>query len=68
MYTLMTSCDGNINIVECSTLQEACRLAYKLRGQFCNIQRDSKIIYNRLRVDDLSNVVFENVWKRELLE
>lgn len=68
MYTLVTSCDGNINTIECKNLEETCRLAWKLKGQFCNIQRDSKIIYNKLKVDDLGNVIFENVWAKELLE
>lgn len=68
MYTLVTSYDGNINIIECPTLEEACKLAYKLKGQFCNIQKDNKIIYNRVRIADLGNVIFENIWKKELLE
>lgn len=68
MYVLVICCDGSINVMRCGDLEEACRVAWKLRDQFCGIQRDNKIIYNSLRVDELGNVVFENIWKRELLE
>ena len=68
MYVLVTCCGRSSNVIQCRDLEEACRTAWKLRDQFCNIQRDNKIIYNKLEVDDLGNVVFENVWARELLE
>ena len=68
MYTIVTNCNGNFNTISCKDLYEACKLAYKLKDQFCNIQKDNKIIYNRIKIDDLVNIVFENIWKRELLE
>lgn len=63
MYILVTCCGRSSNVIECRDLEEACRTAWKLKEQFCSIQRDNKI-----RVDDLGNVVFENIWARELLE
>lgn len=68
MYIVMVSNINSIFPVECKNLKEACELAYKLRGQFVNIQRDGEIIYNKISYDRLDNVVFENIWAKELLE
>lgn len=68
MYTVMVSNINSIFPVECKNLKEACELAYKLRGQFVNIQRDGEIIYNKISYDRLDNVVFENIWAKEWLE
>lgn len=68
MYTVMVSNINSISPVECKNLKDACELAYKLRGQFVNIQRDGEIIYNKISYDRLDNVVFENIWAKEWLE
>ena len=68
MYTVIASNINSILSIECKNLKEACELAYKLRGQFVNIQRDSEIIYNKVSYDTLGNVVFENIWAKDLLE
>lgn len=68
MYTVIASNINSILSIECKNLKEACELAYKLRGQFVNIQRDSEIIYNKISYDTLGNIVFENIWAKDLLE
>lgn len=68
MYIVMVSNINSMFPVECKNLKEACELAYKLRGQFVNIQRDGEIIYNKISYDRLDNVVFENIWAKEWLE
>lgn len=68
MYIVMVSNINSIFPVECKNLKEACELAYKLRGQFVNIQRDGEIIYNKISYDRLDNVVFENIWAKGWLE
>lgn len=68
MYIVMVSNINSIFPVECKNLKEACELAYKLRGQFVNIQRDNEIIYNKISYDRLDNVVFENIWAKEWLK
>lgn len=64
----MVSNINSIFPVECKNLKEACEIAYKLRGQFVNIQRDNEIIYNKISYDRLDNVVFENIWAKEWLK
>lgn len=68
MYIVMVSNINSIFPVECKNLKEACEIAYKLRGQFVNIQRDNEIIYNKISYDRLDNVVFENIWAKEWLK
>lgn len=68
MYIVMVSNINSIFPVECKNLKEACELAYKLRGQFVNIQRDGEIIYNKISYDRLDNVMFENIWAKEWLK
>lgn len=68
MYIVMVSNDKAVFPLECKNLKEACELAYKLRGQFVNIQRDGEIIYNKISYDRLDNVVFENIWAKKWLE
>ena len=68
MYIVMVSNINSIFPVECKNLKEACEIAYKLRGESVNIQRDNEIIYNKISYDRLDNVVFENIWAKEWLK
>lgn len=68
MYIVMVSNDKSIFPLECKDLKEACRVAHKLEKQFVNIQRDNEIIYNKISYDSVGNVVFKNIWAKELLE
>ena len=68
MYTVIANNISSILTIECRNLKEACELAYKLKGQFVNIQRDNEIIYNKISYDTLGNIVFENIWAKDLLE
>ena len=68
MYIVIANNINSILSIECKSLKEACELAYKLKGQLVNIQRDNEIIYNKISYDTLGNIVFENIWVKELLE
>lgn len=68
MYTVIANNINSILSIECRNLKEACELAYKLKGQFVNIQRDNEIIYNKISYDAHGNIVFENIWNKEWLE
>ena len=68
MYIVIADNNNSVLSIECRNLKEACELAYKLKGQFVNIQRDNELIYNKISYDSLGNIVFENIWNKELLE
>ena len=68
MYTVIANNINSILSIECKNWKEACELAYKLKGQFVNIQRDNEIIYNKISYDTLGNIIFENIWAKDLLE